>query len=69
VQTSQGAKTTQRQNTTSASAPKSTQHIKDSTPKTGDPLQYRMLIVCAMFSVGVLLVLTGNGKKKRLSAS
>ena len=69
VQTSQGARTTQRQNTTSASAPKSTQHIKDSTPKTGDPLQYRMLIVCAMFSVGVLLVLTGNGKKKRLSAS
>ncbi|MDE5699066.1 MAG: InlB B-repeat-containing protein [Lachnospiraceae bacterium] len=65
----QGARTTQKQNTTSASAPKSTQHIKDSTPKTGDPLQYRMLIVCAMFSVGVLLVLTGNGKRKRFSAS
>lgn len=69
VQTSQGTKTTQRQNATFASAPKSTQHIKDSTPKTGDPLQYRMLIVCAMFSVGVLLILTGNGKKKRFSAS
>lgn len=65
----QGAKTTQRQNVTSASAPKSTQHIKDSTPRTGDPLQYRMLIACAMFSVGVLLILTGNGKKRRLSAS
>ena len=65
----QGTKTTQKQNAVSASAPKSTQHGKDSTPKTGDPLQYRMLIVCAMFSVGVLLILTGNGKKKRFSAS
>ena len=63
------AKTTQKPNITSASAPKGTQHIKDSTPKTGDPLQYRMLIVCAMFSVGVLLLLTGNGKKKKFSAS
>ncbi|MEZ3473167.1 MAG: leucine-rich repeat protein, partial [Lachnospiraceae bacterium] len=51
--------TTKKPNVTSASAPKGTQHIKDSTPKTGDPLQYRMLIVCAMFSVGVLLILTG----------
>lgn len=65
----QGAKTTTKQNVTSASAPRSTEHIKDSTPKTGDPLQYRMLIVCAMFSVGALLVLTGNGKKKKFSAS
>ena len=65
----QRTETTQKQNTTSASAPRSTQHIKDSTPKTGDPLQYRMLVVCAMFSVGALLVLTGNGKKKRFSAS
>ncbi|MDE7322001.1 MAG: leucine-rich repeat protein [Lachnospiraceae bacterium] len=65
----QGAKTTSKQNVTSASAPRSTEHIKDSTPKTGDPLQYRMLIVCAMFSVGALLVLTGNGRKKRFSAS
>lgn len=65
----QETKTTQKQNITSASAPKSTQHIKDSTPKTGDPLQYRMLIACAMFSVGVLLVLTGNGKRKKFSAS
>ncbi len=61
--------TTKKPNVTSASAPKGTQHIKDSTPKTGDPLQYRMLIVCAMFSVGVLLILTGNGKKKKFSAS
>nr|MDE6363509.1 InlB B-repeat-containing protein [Lachnospiraceae bacterium] len=37
--------TTQKPNVISASAPKGTQHIKDSTPKTGDPLQYRMLIV------------------------
>lgn len=65
----QRTETTQKQNATSASAPRSTQHIKDSTPKTGAPLQYRMLVVCAMFSVGVLLVLTGNGKKKRFSAS
>ncbi len=61
--------TTKKPNVTSASEPKGTQHIKDSTPKTGDPLQYRMLIVCAMFSVGVLLILTGNGKKKKFSAS
>ena len=54
---------------TMTGAPKGTQHIKDSTPKTGDHLQYRMLIVCAMFSVGVLLILTGNGKKKKFSAS
>ena len=63
------AKTTKKQNVTSASAPRSTEHIKDSTPKTGDPLQYRMLLVCAMFSVGSLLVLTGNGRKKKSSAS
>lgn len=58
----------QNPNITSASAPKSTQHIKDSTPKTGDPLQYRMLVVCAIFSAGVLMILTGNGKKRRFSA-
>lgn len=63
------AKTTKRQNVTSASAPRGTEHIKDSTPKTGDPLQYRMLSACAVFSIGALLVLTGNGKKKRFSAS
>lgn len=62
-------KTTQSPTATSAGAPKSTQHIKDSTPDTGDPLQYRMLVVCAMFSGGVLLILTGNGKRKRSSAS
>lgn len=65
----QGTKTTTKSNITSASAPRGTEHIKDSTPKTGDPLQYRMLIVCAMFSVGALLVLSGNGKKKKFSAS
>lgn len=64
-----GSKTVQKQNVASASAPKSSEHIKDATPKTGDPTQYRMLIVCAMFSVGALIVLTGNGKKKRFSAS
>ena len=64
-----GARTVQKQNATSASAPRSSEHIKDATPKTGDPTQYRMLIVCAMFSVGALIVLTGNGKKKRFSAS
>lgn len=65
----QNDKTTQKPNITSASAPRSTAHIKDSTPKTGDPVQYRMLVVCALFSVGVLLVLTGNGRRKRSSAS
>lgn len=67
--TNQNVKTTQKTNVTSASAPRSTAHIKDATPKTGDPVQYRMLIVCAMFSVGALIVLTGNGRKKRSSAS
>lgn len=38
-------------------------HVKDSTPKTGDPLEYRTLIVCIFFSVGVLLLLIGNKKK------
>ena len=64
-----GARTVQKQNVTSASAPRSSEHVKDATPKTGDPMQYRMLLVCAMFSVGALIVLTGNGKKKRFSAS
>jgi len=64
-----GAKTTTKKNPTSASAPRSTEHVKDSTPKTGDPIQYRMLIVYVMFSIGVLLLLTGNGKKRKASAS
>ena len=64
-----GARTVQKQNAASASAPRSSEHVKDATPKTGDPMQYRMLLVCAMFSVGALIVLTGNGKKKRFSAS
>lgn len=38
-------------------------HVKDSTPKTGDPLEYRTLLVCGLFSMGVLLLLIGNKKK------
>lgn len=43
-------------------------HVKDSTPKTGDPLEYRTLIVCIFFSVGVLLLLIGNKKKDGASS-
>ena len=46
----------------------STRHIKDATPKTGDPIQYRMIFVCIMFSAGALLLLTGNGYKKKYVA-
>lgn len=63
------AKTTTVSNATAASAPTGAQHIKDSTPKTGDPIQYRMLFVCILFSAGALLVLTGNGKRKKVSPS
>ena len=45
------------------------QHVKDATPKTGDPMQYRMLIACSLFSIGVLIVLTGNGKKRTVASS
>lgn len=38
-------------------------HVKDSTPKTGDPLEYRTLLVCGLFSMGVLMLLIGNKKK------
>ena len=38
-------------------------HVKDSTPKTGDPLEYRTLLVCGLFSMGVLILLIGNKKK------
>ena len=38
-------------------------HVKDSTPKTGDPLEYRSILVCSFFSIGVLLLLIGNKKK------
>lgn len=38
-------------------------HVKDATPKTGDPLEYRTLLVCGMFSLGVILLLIGNKKK------
>lgn len=40
-----------------------TGHVKDSTPKTGDPLEYRTLMVCGLFSMGVLMILIGNKKK------
>lgn len=64
-----GTKTTTVSNATAASAPTGAQHVKDSTPKTGDPVQYRMLFVCILFSAGALLVLTGNGKRKKVSPS
>lgn len=49
------------------SAGGTTAHVKDSTPKTGDPLEYRSILVCSFFSIGVLLLLIGN--KKRTSSS
>jgi len=42
-------------------------HIKDATPKTGDPLEYRTMAVCILFSVGVIILLIGNEKKERVS--
>ena len=54
--------------TASAGTVHSTRHIKDATPKTGDPIQYRMIFVCIMFSAGALLLLTGNGYKKKYVA-
>lgn len=62
-------KTTSKTNATAASAPSGARHVKDSTPKTGDPIQYRMLFVCVLFSAGMLLVLTGNGKRRKFSPS
>lgn len=62
-------KTTSKTNAAAASAPSGAQHVKDSTPKTGDPIQYRMLFVCVLFSAGVLIVLTGNGKRRKFSPS
>ena len=50
------------------SAGGTTAHVKDSTPKTGDPLEYRSLLVCSFFSIGILLLLIGN-KKKTSSSS
>lgn len=58
-------KTVTKINASSASAPTGAQHVRDSTPKTGDPTQYRMLLVCALFSVGMLLLLTGNGRGRK----
>lgn len=66
---SAATKTTTKTNATAASAPSGARHIKDSTPKTGDPVQYRMLFVCVLFSAGMLLVLTGNGKRRKFSPS
>ncbi len=63
------SQTTVRNSAAAASAPRSNEHIKDATPKTGDPIQYRMLLVCCLFSIGVLLLLTGNGNKKKAAAS
>lgn len=40
------------------------QHVKDTTPKTGDPLEYRSILVCGLFSMGVLIICVGNKKKK-----
>ena len=51
-----------------SSAGGTTAHVKDSTPKTGDPLEYRSLLVCTFFSIGMLLLLIGN-KKKTSSSS
>ncbi len=62
-------KTTSKTNASASSAPSSAQHVKDSTPKTGDPVQYRMLFVCVLFSAGILLLLTGNGKRRKFSPS
>ncbi len=62
-------KTTTKKNATAQSAASGARHVKDSTPKTGDPVQYRMLFVCVLFSAGMLLVLTGNGRRKRFSPS
>ncbi len=63
------SKTTSKSNATAASAPSGARHVKDSTPKTSDPVAYRMLLVCVLFSAGMLLVLTGNGRRKRFSPS
>ena len=66
--TTQSTSTTEKKNVQSASAPRSNEHVLDSTPKTGDAVQYRMLIVICLFSIGVLLLLTGNGKKRKSAA-
>lgn len=42
-------------------------HVKDTTPKTGDPLEYRTMAVCILFSVGVMILLIGNERKERVS--
>ena len=60
--------TTERTNVTAASGPRSSEHVLDQTPKTGDPTQYRTLLVIGLFSMGVLLILTGNGNRKKSAA-
>ena len=61
----QSANTVEKKSTQSASAPKSSEHVLDSTPKTGDAVQYRLLIAICLFSAGALMLLTGNGKKRK----
>lgn len=39
-------------------------HVKDTTPKTGDILEYRTILECLFFSMGVLILLAGNKKKQ-----
>ena len=54
---------TQAGGTSSSNTGKATGHVKDATPKTGDPLEYKTLLVCGLFSMGVLMILIGNKKK------
>ena len=49
---------------TGTSTPTGASHVKDTTPKTGDPLEYRSLLVCCLFSMGVLILCMGNKKKR-----
>ncbi len=61
--TVQPAGTSTAETTPSETNATGTGHVKDSTPKTGDPLEYRTLMVCGLFSMGVLMILIGNKKK------
>ena len=47
---------------TSTGSGKGNTHVKDSTPKTGDPLEYKTLLVCMFFSLGILMLCVGNKK-------
>lgn len=48
---------------TSQGANTSAGHVKDATPKTGDPMEYRTIFVCIFFSMGILMLLSGQKKK------